>query len=209
MANKESFSFQDYLDYQARLLASLNNNSETLFLNESYVHAAMVAKTIIDKAIRDNKNINMFCGEFSLFRNGFKQHIDAIKEELRRNDSSLDNCGSFQKFNPYDDLINSLKEFFVKNLKMVVIIANTLSNIKEDQSWPLFDKNIKNGNLHFRLLNVNLGIDHFMVSDSAFRIESSGTDKTAVCSINRPEYAKILQTTFANLQTHSIDYPLQ
>ena len=108
MAHKESFSFQDYLDYQAKLLVSLNNNSETLFLNESYVHAAMVAKTIIDKAIRDNKSINMFCGEFSLFRNGFKQHINAIKEELRRNNPTLDDMKSFQEFNPYDDLISSL-----------------------------------------------------------------------------------------------------
>ena len=141
--------------------------------------------------------------------NGFKQHINAIKEELRRNNPTLDDMKSFQEFNPYDDLISSLKDFFVKNLKMVVIIANTLSNIKEDQSWPLFDANIKNGNLHFRQLNVNLGIDQFMVSDSAFRIESSGTDKTAVCSINRPGYAQILLTTFDNLQTHTIDYPLQ
>lgn len=208
MVNKEAFSFQDYLDYQKKLRDSLDNNSETLFLNESYVHAAMVAKTIIDKAIRDNKGINMFCGGFSLFRNGFKQHINNIKDKLQKDDTSLINDREFLNFNPYAELIDSLKAFFEKNLKLVVIIANTLANIKEDETWPLFEDNINKGNLVFRKLNVDFGMDHFMVSDSAFRLESSGKDKTAVCSINRPEYASVLQTAFDNLYTRSIEYPL-
>lgn len=208
MANKKGFSFQDYLEYQKDLRNSLENNSETLFFNESYVHAAMVARTIIDKAVRDNKGINMFCGEFSLFRDGFKQHIDNIKTKLKNDDASLENDKSFQSFNPYEELINSLNTFFEKNLKLVVIIANALSNIKEDSVWPLLKENIDSKNLVFKKLEVDLGIDHFMVSDSAFRLESSGEDKTAICSLNRPEYANILQTTFENLYTRSIDLSL-
>jgi hypothetical protein len=208
MANKKNFSFQDYLEYQKDLRNSLENNSETLFFNESYVHAAMVAKTIIDKAVRDGQGINMFCGEFSLFRNGFKQHIDNIKANLKNNDASLENDKAFQSFNPYEELINSLKTFLDNNLKMVVIIANTLSNIKEDTVWPLLKKNIDSKNLIFKKLEVDLGIDHFMVSGSAFRLESSGEDKTAICSINRPEYASVLQTTFNNLNARSIDLSL-
>ena len=111
MSETISFSFQDYLDYQEILNNSLENNSDTLFFNESYVHAAMVTKTLIDNAIKRDWGINMFCGEFSLFRNKFKEHIINIKENLKGDETALAKSDDFDKFDPYGDLIESLRSF--------------------------------------------------------------------------------------------------
>ncbi|MBO7468755.1 MAG: hypothetical protein J6T81_01365 [Bacteroidales bacterium] len=200
MSETISFSFQDYLDYQEILNNSLENNSDTLFFNESYVHAAMVTKTLIDNAIKRDWGINMFCGEFSLFRNKFKEHIINIKENLKGDETALAKSDDFDKFDPYGDLIESLRSFFDKDLKLNVIIAHSIDGIENDELWStLFYKNIKKRNLVFKKLNISIDFDHFIVSGNAFRLENSGNERTAICSINRPEYAKILQATFDKL----------
>jgi len=204
--DKKDFSFQDYLEYQDSVRKSLEEDDETLFYNESYVHASIVTKAIIDKAIRANTPINMFCGEFSLFREGFKKHIAEIKGKLESDPCAQEKPDEFKKFDPYNDLIESLKTFFNQGLKLYVIIANTIDGIKTDGLWSsLFESNINSGNLVFTKLNVPFEIDHFMVSGHAFRKETSGEAKTAICSINRKEYADILQDTFNNLKKYSTE----
>lgn len=206
MEDKKNFSFQDYLEYQDSVRKSLEEDDKTFFYNESYVHASIVTKAIIDKAIRANTPINMFCGEFSLFRNGFKNHIAEIKGKLESDPCAQGKTDEFEKFDPYNDLIESLKTFFNQGLKLYVIIANTIDGIKTDGLWSsLFESNINRGNLVFSKLNVPFEIDHFMVSGHAFRKETSGEAKTAICSINRKEYADILQDTFNNLKKYSTE----
>lgn len=204
MEDIKEFSFQDYLDYQDSVKKSLEDNDGTLFFNESFVHASIVTKAIIDKAVQEKTPINMFCGKFSLFRENFKSHLNDIKEKLRSDPVVIKEPEKFRVFDPYNDLIESLKVFFSKGLKLDVIIANKIDGIKNDGLWSnLFESNINNGNLAFQKLNIPFEIDHFMVSGLAFRKETSGEAKTAICSFNRKEYADILQDSFNNLKNYS------
>lgn len=206
MEDINRFSFQDYLDYQDSVRKSLEDNDRTLFFNESFVHASIVTKAIVDKAVQEETPINMFCGKFSLFRENFKKHLNEIKEKLTYDPVVIKEPEKFEMFDPYNDLVRSLKAFFSKGLKLDVIIANTIDGIKKDALWPgLFESNINNGNLFFQKLNVPFEIDHFMVSGHAFRKETSGEAKTAICSINRKEYADILQDSFVNLKRYSTE----
>lgn len=206
MEDKKIFSFQDYLEYQDKVNKSLHNDESTLFFNESIVHASIVTRAIIEKSISAKTPINMFCGEFSLFRKGFKEHLSKIKVNLDSDPDTKKRQNEFEKFDPYNDLIKSLTTFFEQNQKLNVIIANTIDGIKKEDIWSnTLESNLNKGNLVFYKLNTQFEIDHFMVSGHAFRKEISGDAKTAICSINRKEYADILQESFNILKKYSTE----
>lgn len=199
------FSFEDFLSYSNKLDALSDENEGTLFLNESCVHAAIVTKKILDRAVVENIDVDMFCGSFFLFRESFKNIIDKLKEKMK-DKISEDQADKFETFNPYEDLITSLKAFFGKDLHLNVILAKPLYDIKDDDNCGFFKTNMNHGLLNFRLLDDDLGIDHFMVSGNAFRKENSDRERTATCSFNEPKFADLFRLTFNNLKSYSSAY---
>lgn len=199
------FTFEDFLDYKKKVDNYSDNDSDSLFLNESCVHAAMVTKKILDRAAKKNIDVDMFCGAFSLFREPFKKRIDVLKDKMKT-EIKPEQSNDFNAFDPYGDLIDSLKSFFSKNLHLNVILARPLDTIKNDNNCGFFKENMNQGLLSFRLLDVDLDIDHFMVSGDAFRKENSDKEKTATCSFNIPEYADLFRRTFNNLKSFSSAY---
>lgn len=199
------FKFEDFLDYKRIIEEYSHNNSERLFLNESCIHAAMVTKEIFNRATNNCVDVDMFCGEFSLFRESFKTRINEIKKQMEP-EIKVGLKVDFEAFDPYKDLIESLKKFFDKDLHLNVIIAKPIDNIKNDDNCGFFKEKMNQGLLSFRLLDIDLGLDHFIVSGDAFRKENSGKKRTATCSFNRHEYADMFRQTFENLKSFSSIY---
>lgn len=196
------FRFEQYLDYKKTIEEYSRNDDACLFLNESCIHAAMVTKEMLDRATNKNIDIDMFCGSFSLFREGFKSSVEKIKMKMQ-GEIMKEQKRDFDRFDPYRDLIESLKNFFSKDLHLDVIIAKPLENIQNDYNCGFFKEKINQGLLSFRLLDIDLDIDHFMVSGDAFRKENSDKERTATCSFNMPEYADLFRRTFKNLKSYS------
>ena len=103
-------------------------------------------------------------------------------------------------------MIDSLKSFFSKDLHLNVVLAKPLENIKNDDNYGFFKDKMGQGLLSFRLMDVDLGLDHFIVSGDAFRKENSDKERTATCSFNRPEYAAMFRQTFEGLKSFSSAY---
>lgn len=204
-----SFSFEDYLDYQKKLREYNVQNRSILFFNESGIHAAIVINEIIKRAIEKKKNIEMFCGKFFLFRDDFKKVIEETRKELKSKiaDGQQE---EFNRFNPCMELKESLEAFFEAKLQMNVILEEegSFEGIKKDSNWNDYYKNrMKEKLLHFYQIDPNLQVelDHFIVSGTSFRKENSKYYKTAMCSFNRPEYARMYHETFNLMKEVSVE----
>lgn len=194
------FSFDDYVNYQNKLESYNKQDSNILFFNESGIHAAIVIRELIERAKLKKRDIDMFCGTFFLFREKFHEVINHTKDKLKETIGE-DQREAFNDFDPYGKLMKSLQEFFAEELHMNVILQkeNIFDEIKKEKNWDsIFKENMSKGFLCFYQLDskLNIKLDHFIVSGTSFRKENSDIKRTAMCSFNRPEYAKMYQKTF-------------
>ncbi len=189
-----AFSFDDYLKYQSDVRSYNENNDDIVFFNESGVHAAIVINELIKRAIKARKHIEMFCGTFYLFRDEFCKNIEETKVKLGVSEVE------WEKFDPAKRLGESLTEFFASDLQMHVVLQkkDAFAQIKSDSKWTDYKQYMGNGLLHFYQLDsdVRTGLNHFIVSGTSYRKENSDEEKTAMCSFNRPKYAKACRKDF-------------
>lgn len=189
-----TFSFQDYLKYQSDVRSYNKNDDDIVFFNESGVHAAIVIDELIKRAIKAKKHIEMFCGTFYLFRDEFCRKIEETKLKLGVPEEE------WQEFDPAKRLSESLTDFFGSNLQMYVVLQkkDAFAQIKNDSKWNDYKKYVEQGLLHFYQLSsdVKTGLTHFIVSGTSYRKENSDEEKTAMCSFNRPKYAKTCRKDF-------------
>jgi len=199
-SNPFDFSFKDYIQYEKNVQRWNDTNSPTRFFNESDIHAAIVVNELIKRAIKYNQSIDMFCGSFYLFRDVFQERVKWEKNKLMKGVEEEDKK-DFASFDPFGKLIESLKEFFKKNLEMNVVLEKegAFEAVKKDSNWHnIFEIRRWEKSLRFYQLDSNLRNihDHFIVSGNSFRKEISESNRTALCSFNRPEYAIMYKNTF-------------
>jgi hypothetical protein len=176
-----------------------------MFYNDSYVHAAMVAEAIIRLATKGHLPIKMYCGEFSIFRENFCKKICQLKVEIEpQNNTELHE--KWVAFNPYMDLINSLKAYLNnKEAKFQLIVEKDISDIRNESIWDVVEKGISNQKVTIKRISNTTGLSHFIVSGNSYRKESSDKEKTAICCFDDAITAEILTANFDTLDSKAIE----
>ncbi|MDR0231163.1 MAG: hypothetical protein LBI82_03485 [Dysgonamonadaceae bacterium] len=174
------YTFDKFLSYEEYVKRLLEENGSDFVFNDSAVHASIVMKCIL----RNSKEVNMYCGKFSIFRDGFKDKIDLILKDERYEEyrSSVD----FQKFKPYDDAVEALIHFFKEGGRMDVVVDEDISSIARESIWGKISEYYYDKKLRFyKRDSATDQLSHFTVGDKKmFRFENSNINKTALCCFN-------------------------
>lgn len=184
----ETAKFEELKSYYNDL--KQNSNNGDLFYNTDRVHNSLVMSNILD----ESKDVKMYCGEFSLFREEFKKKVDVVFtfEQL-------------QEFSPIEILYNSLKTFLEAGKKIFIIIEKNEKCLSDE---PVFQEIIKpyiSKNIFFYLIDSKYKANyHFTVGDDRrYRRETGPESHSAICSRNDINGAKIMLNQFAILQDNS------
>lgn len=207
----EKYTLNNYLEYQNQLKKIIKGEHDAqLIFNDSFVHAEMIISSILKKSSDTTVDeINMYCGNFSLFRDIAKNEIEKIKKRIKPNINDEHMTAEWERFNPYDDLIKEFNSFMEKGNRIYVIVEKDISNIKSEFVWEKgIGKYVKNGQLVFKKLGVPVGLNHFFVAGNSYRLENDDSQKTAICCFNDEETCKKLKKYFQTLSILSLPYNL-
>ena len=206
---EEKYSLEDYLVYRDLLETSSSENSDKVIFNDSFVHAAMVLAYILDKAIKgDVRDINMYCGKFSLFRDSAKNALAKQRARVKPADDDENRMEQWKSFDPYKLLIEKLSDYFGKEGYMKVIIESEISEIVNEGIWTHIEKYVKNNQLKFYKLGLPLGLNHFVVAGNSYRQENDDKEKTALCCFNDEVKCARLRKNFKVLNLLSNPYSI-
>lgn len=197
---EKKYTLEELLKYKEMLKKCSEQHLNTVFLNDSRVHAVMVMSALLDtvKNKDNNKTMKMFCGKFSHFMDKTGERVAKYVDGL--NASSEDKS----KFSPFEDLMTSLGEFFNNDGRLELIVTSDLHDISGNRVHALIGKAIMEKKMQVWQLDSNLALDHFAVIGSAFRMENSDEEKTAICCFNDQETAGLLNDVFDDLKTLAI-----
>lgn len=198
MANvKVEYSLEKYLNYEKQLKEHMLNNSKQIVFNDSLVHAAMVVSSILEHAKTNNNNlVNMYCGEFSLFRDSAKKKLDNLWESVKPDDVDSHLYREWEEFDPYKKLMLSLSEYLQEERRVNVIVENDISGIVKEDSWLILNRFVENGKIVFKKMGIPLGLNHFMVVGNCYRRENNDKEKTALCCFNDERTSVDLRNKF-------------
>lgn len=173
-------------------------NDEVVF-NDSVIHASLIMSCIL----RNSKDISMYCGKFSVFREGFNKKI---KEML--DDSTNDpyrNTDEYKNFDPYKKSLEELVNFLQRGGMMRVILVENPLELKKEPIWGQIEQYVKSGNLVFYQQNKDSGkLAHFIIGgDRYYRIENNQTERTALCSFYDKNTVATLAKGFSIIKENS------
>lgn len=185
-------------DYYEKLMRFVSEGEDDIrFQNEDRAHNAIVMQLILENATV----IKMYCGEFSIFRKGFKKKVE----------DSIDYESDEDKELPMQNLYNSLEQFLRKDgTSLDVIIENTGHIFWEDfYSLQNLYSFITSGKIKFYVFKDGFSnfsdAYHFTVGDTRmYRRESDKEKHNAIGGFNNPTGAKILLTRFEQLMENVI-----
>lgn len=198
------YTLDQFIEYQSSLNDVIKNPSSKIFYNDSFVHATMVFKAIIDKSVKDKKPlINLYCGKFSIFRDGAKAKIEKIIASIKPDDNDKDTLDTWNKFKPFSELRESLKTFFNSGGYFNLIVEREAESLETDSIWNIIADPIQKGLMKVYQLSTPIGIDHFATSGNMYRRENSDEKKTALCCFDDNETVQILNTNFDLLKSKS------
>ena len=202
----EEYSLEEYLEYEKLLGELMNQDSKQMVFNDSFVHAVMIVSSIFQNAVKNgNKQVLMYCGKFSLFRDSSRQELEEFRKSLRPEEEGTDLYSKWERFNPYEKLISSLKVFMDNNGLLSVIVENDISSIVDEDVWLILSKYVEDKNLIFKKIGVPLGLNHFVVSGNCYRRENNDVEKTALGCFNDVETSNALKRHFQVLSLLSDD----
>lgn len=194
-----------YKNYKKALESARENQSSDTFFNDSAIHEEFVLNELFVNAkalLPFNKAVFMYCGKMYSFRDEMKGIIEQKKTDFKykiENKTEGWENSNIEGFDPYENLINSVKNYFSSGGELHVIVDEDIEKIKEESIWEdLFKKNY---NKSFKIYKIKTGgvIGHFALSGNAYRMEISHKDKTAICCFNNKEYAELLNSNFNSL----------
>lgn len=208
MNNQEitTYSLEDYLKYRSELERTITLTTTERLYNDSFVHAALVLKALIQKAINDNvSKLFMYCGELSLFRDA---KANELSNELLRvkPEENAPLYSQWQLFKPYQELIDTLVAFLDKGGKMGLVIDNDIIAIKQEQVWEKLGRFFENGQIDTYKLTSPVGLNHFLVAGESYRRERDQDSKKAVCCFNNKDTSTILKNSYYLLRLVSEPY---
>lgn len=205
---KEDYTIQDYLQYKKMLDDCLTRGEKVLFKNESLVHATMVMNAIIRSGMQEDgkpKELNMFCGELSLFREGVRKKLDDIRDNIVGDSHDEQLVHAWESINPYMTLRHTLDAFFEKGGQLNLIVTKSLEGITEEDVWASIKTPIDEGQMKVMQLR-QVPLDHFVVCGESLRKENSDREKTAYCSFYNYEMAESFRRIFVNIRKMATNY---
>lgn len=166
--------------YYDRLTSTLESQKWDIALNKDRAHNAMVMRLLLNSS----DNISMYCGEMSVFRQAFYDHISNNNKE---NDE--ERLGDYLK----EKMIDSMNHFLSKDkANLQIILEKKVDQNSDDLIFgEEFKQGIAEGKIAVYYLSDNMlfkgDISHFAVSDSVIRMERDRKEHSAICAINPPE----------------------
>lgn len=199
----ETYTLEQYLEYEADLERKICTTSLERFYNESFVHAAMVLRALIMKAINEQVSmLYMYCGEFSLFRDAKAKELSLEINRIKPSEDS-DKYMKWEGFKPYESLIKTLSLYFDNGGKMMLIVDKDISEITNEKVWSSLKSYFVNGTIEAYRLSSPIGLNHFFVAGSSYRRERDHDSKKAVCCFNNWETSNMLITSHQLLRSVS------
>ncbi|MCQ4872008.1 hypothetical protein [Butyricimonas paravirosa] len=115
---------KDLLKYKKDLSQAITDKSNTIFFNDSILHAMLIMKELFNKASQEVEGtMRMYCGKFSLFRD--KTKIKILNE---KNNCSLDYLSDeeqieWRNLNFFNNLQETLNNFINRGKKIRINIG--------------------------------------------------------------------------------------
>ena len=192
---KRQYSLDELLDYQKKLENSSKENSTEIIYNDSSAHALYVYIELLNKAIRDDiKQIKLFCGRFSMFRDYYERIVESLKRTYEEQSYSSE---KLEAFDPYNDLISVLKSYLDhKDRKLDVIVVHDINDITKENCWNHLKEFFVKKQIIVSKLRYDLSLNHYMVVGDAYRRENSEDKRTALCCFNNPNTSRLLSKNF-------------
>lgn len=173
-------------DYNEEIETSANNKSDKLMWNADRSHNAIIMKEIF----RHSNEIDMFCGEGSLFRTSFAKRVD---EEVTGGD-----------YNPMKPLYDQITNFLNRGGKLSIILEKKehsfITDLAKDIS-PLIKEKIDEGQVLVYKLDSELKPEfHFSIGDdNKYRRELGAEEHSAFANFNDTKNTDVLKKQFQSL----------
>jgi hypothetical protein len=180
--SKKLITLEGLESYYNKLSGLATSGSAEREENPDRLHNAVVMRTIFENA----KNVKMYCGGFSLFRDSFRESIEA--GEIASNTKKTE----ISKF-LVDGLRNSLINFLERGGRLEVTMQNYDFKLEDESIYEALKKYIKS-QVNFYKLSGNSEsvayIKHFTCADNKmYRRERDEISREAFVCFNNPEGA--------------------
>ena len=191
-------TYNEIEEYYKSLNEAYESGQESNRFNKDRSHNAMIFRFMLDKS----KEIYMFCGELSILRRGFQEHV---KED----------CGNVDGEQIMNVMYNSLDHFLSDSEKKIhVILEKTVSSdfVDDFVKKELFVAALKKGQIELKALSDNLtskeDLSHFTFTDAQIvRIEQDKIAHSAICTMNDESYFNKIKKIYCNLNQFA--FPVQ
>ena len=188
-------TYKEIEAYYKDLEEAYNSKQESNRFNKDRSHNATIFRFMLDKS----KEIYMFCGELSILRCGFKEHV--VKD-----------CGESDGEKIMKAMYDSFTRFLSDDGKKIHIILEKSASsdfVSDLVPKDFFMKALKRRQIELRALGDNLtskeGLDHFTFTDTQIvRIEQNKIEHSAICTMNGVQYFNKIKTTFDNLNRFAV-----
>lgn len=185
--------------YYDMLNAAINSNLTHYFKNNDRIHNCEIARTMLNRSEGD---VKMFCGEMSVFRNGFYSYIDLdpANQEPENNERPL---GRALRNQLADAIINFVNHG--DRRLMIVVEHFNKSHLNDLISPEAIDLGRTNGAIEIKALRddtvmkQNLGHFSFCAAPNMVRLEQDKVTHTAICAVNRPDDTGTFDSMFTSL----------
>lgn len=192
---------KELLNYRDQLNTAVQNQSSEIYFNDSILHAMIIMKEIFNKAsVENRKKVCMFCGNFSLFRDETKEKIANEKNHCSLDGLNANEMRDWANIDFYNDLRDAFLAFLDHaDASFELILQSGINTLKDMSIWELLENENLMRKIKVYASNFDIGLDHFVVTSDAYRVENSDTIKTATCCFNDKESANVLNDCFKEL----------
>lgn len=206
--SENDLQFLSILVYEEMLKQASDSNSEKILVNSSILHAVLIFTKMLRNAIEKNyKVMNMFCGTFSILRDGTQKKVEKELEDMQPKNEELKK--KWETYNPYKDFKNALGDYFNGGGVLRVAIENQGNTGFEGESmWPDMVKWIKNGNLIVRKCRSLVHLDHFTYVGDSLRVEISDKQKAALYCYKSKKVKEIYEKSFKYIWDDAVPYSI-
>ena len=188
-------TFKEIQAYYNALKVAFQSKQESNTFNNDRSHNATVLRFMLDHS----KAIKMYCGELSVFRQGFYDYVEKNAEQ-----------GDGVEI--MDAMGESLRTFLAKDdTHLTIIVENYTPELLKDVVVDEFAEAVKRGQVELRQLGDDLSfkkvLNHFTVTDSKIvRAEQSKEEHSAVCTMHDDAYYQMIDRSFDKLYLLSNQY---
>lgn len=191
-------TLEEATNYYITLVEAINGNETTYFKNTDRVHNCEIMRSMLN----ESNEINMFCGEMSVFRKGFYRHID-------NDPAHQNNVDNIPLGTALQNQLNGAIEHFLQNENnsLRIVLERYKASYTEDLiENTLISRGIRQNTIQIRTLNDNTlmkdNIDHFSfcTQPNISRIEQDKENRSALCAVKLDdENIKSLRQVFMSL----------